>query len=523
MRIRFKLSLLIIIPLVIAGLIQIFFQTQIAGEVASIRENNIRPSLEEIDAVYDIRLLSSQIALSIDQAILFLAAGDEEAVLEETVHVAELKKQRLDRVDDLQAISSGQQSDPYFDSTTRNLNSLTIAIDTANPVSEEIIAEIKNAVNNEEQFNIKLIQEINRELTPLHETIFEKATQLVEEEKQEIEELEAAVIKKEKQIVLLSYLITIISVITIILVSILIVSQIVGRIESLTTRVREVRAARKGPKQEFKKSDDEISTLTEQFEELITRTERYEAQLEKNVVELKSIDKQKDILFSQLSHELKTPLAPIMGYLEMIYNGEYGKVSKQQREKLAICYRNASNLLKLVEDFLNLTRLELNKIKLNISSENLCNVANDVREDLDQLARGHNAQIAVVCKKEARIHCDKQRIREIFTNLIKNSILYGKKGKKNTITITITDRAEEVSIEIKDQGMGIPKKDIKKLFNQFERAQQAIRSPGIGTGLGLVITKRLIELQGGTISVESKEGSGSTFTFTLPKKRGVKK
>ncbi|PIN74263.1 hypothetical protein COV20_01450 [Candidatus Woesearchaeota archaeon CG10_big_fil_rev_8_21_14_0_10_45_16] len=237
-----------------------------------------------------------------------------------------------------------------------------------------------------------------------------------------------------------------------------------------------------------------------------------------DVVFLGQLNKQKDLFLSQVSHEIKTPIVPIMGYVEMISSGEYGKISKKQKEKLAIVYRNVQQLRDLINDMLDASRLDLKRLELHFTKVDLAVLVHDLRENFLTMAKQFKTTVTLDCPAKIFITCDKDRISQAVQNIIKNAIENGKKGQKNQITITVKDQGGSVMVEIIDKGKGIPKKEVRKLFNKFERTDQAVHSGTTGSGLGLYISKGLVEAHGGTITLKSKEGVGSAFTITLPKK-----
>jgi PAS domain S-box-containing protein len=241
--------------------------------------------------------------------------------------------------------------------------------------------------------------------------------------------------------------------------------------------------------------------------------------LEKAYADLKLLDKEKDQFISTTSHELKSPLVPIMGYSELILEGELGKITDKQREALGIIHENVSNLSILIEDFLDLSRLDLKKLKIFKRRENIFRIIKEVIDSYRNFTQKYNAKINLKSKQKIFAHCDELRIRQITSNLIKNAIIHRKNNNKiNQITISITQKNKYIEVIVNDHGRGIAKSEIKNLFNKFYRTEQAVRSPTKGTGLGLVIVKGLVELHGGRITLQSKRGKGSSFKFSIPKK-----
>jgi two-component system, sensor histidine kinase and response regulator len=259
------------------------------------------------------------------------------------------------------------------------------------------------------------------------------------------------------------------------------------------------------------KGDHFICIVEDITDEVIARNN-----LEKAYNDLKVLDKEKDQFISITSHELKSPLIPIMGYSEMMLNGDLGKISDKQKESMKVIFRNAESLGNLIEDFLDLSRLDLKRIKIVKKKENIVKIVNDVINNFKTLAQEMNARITIKSTPKLYANCDKLRVKQILSNLVKNAIIHRDTSKKrNLVNISINEKNKYLEINVKDNGRGIPKSEMGKLFSRFYRTEKAIRSTTRGTGLGLVITKSLVELHGGKMSVKSKEDVGSTFTFTL--------
>ncbi len=242
-----------------------------------------------------------------------------------------------------------------------------------------------------------------------------------------------------------------------------------------------------------------------------------EAKLNEAYTQLKKINDEKDTFISLLAHELRSPLIPIIGYIEMMIDGKIGDISDEQKEKLEICYRNANNLNLLISDFLDLTRLDLHRVTLEIQKNDLIQLIHEVSNSLTPLAQTHNAKIIIKTPKTLTANFDKLRFTQILTNLIKNAIVHNQKKNLNQITIFASENRNTINIIVKDQGEGIAKNKIPLLFDRMTRMQNSVSSPTTGTGLGLIITRELIELHNGNIQVSSKLGIGSRFTITMPK------
>lgn len=237
-----------------------------------------------------------------------------------------------------------------------------------------------------------------------------------------------------------------------------------------------------------------------------------------DITKEKMLDVAKTEFISSASHELKSPLVPIMGYLEMLNNEEFGKLSKEQKEKIEICYRNSINLKKLIEDMLDLSKLELNKIVLHKEKLDLSKLAKEIKENFATMAKENFIKIDVSAPDSVPVSVDRLRITQVISNLVKNALHYagGTEKQIKPVTIQLSPGDTTVKVSITDEGPGIPKEEQGKLFDKFYRAKEAESSATGGSGLGLPISKALIRLHGGIMNVESEVGKGSTFSFTIP-------
>jgi len=265
-----------------------------------------------------------------------------------------------------------------------------------------------------------------------------------------------------------------------------------------------------------KEAEDALKNLNKELEQ---RVNQRTIELKKANEELKILDRAKDEFVLLASHELKSPLFPITGYIELMINGELGKITEEQKEKLNIMHKNAKDLEKLIEDMLELSRLELKKLELDINKNDIVAIANQVKESLFPLAESNYAKISIKSPEKLLADCDEYMINQIITNIVKNSIMYRKPGKPNKIEINIMKTETDAVISITDEGRGVPKEKQNKIFEKFYRIKEAVKRPEEGAGVGLSIVKGLVELHGGKISFKSRKGVGSALTFNIPLKK----
>lgn len=234
----------------------------------------------------------------------------------------------------------------------------------------------------------------------------------------------------------------------------------------------------------------------------------------KEIERLKSLDTPKNVFLAHISHDLKTPLTAIMGYLELLVDQES---DAQKKMFLQNIYNESENMLQLIQNLLTITKIELGSIKLNITQFDLIEVINKVI-DLFKTSRIHTFKL-VSSVQEVKIWGDKEKIREIFLNLISNAVKYSPKGGNITVEISVDYRTQYINVAVSDEGVGIPGELIPYIFEKFYRVENPLTATVQGTGLGLYIVKNLVELHQGKITVKSQKEHGTTFYVSLPIKK----
>ena len=258
---------------------------------------------------------------------------------------------------------------------------------------------------------------------------------------------------------------------------------------------------------------ENITELTRLEEEL---RESY-VKLENAFAELKENDEIKSEFISTASHELRTPITVISSYVEMFEGGMLGELSSIQRDKVAIISSQIEHMIRLVEDMLDVSRLESKVLKINKYPIWIDDIAKKVIDDLSRLAGLKEQSVSLTVEGlHSEIEGDGRRIKQVFNNLLTNAIKYTQENGK--IDVIITNEPEEVCVSIIDNGIGVAKKDEYRIFEKFYTGSGSSLTRESGRmGLGLAIAKGIIEAHDGHIWVESEIGKGSTFIFTLPK------
>jgi len=243
--------------------------------------------------------------------------------------------------------------------------------------------------------------------------------------------------------------------------------------------------------------------------------ERRKTQIEKQrVEELEKIDRLKDQFLANTSHELRTPLSGIIGLSESLKDGAAGKLPTKAIENLNMIANSGKRLSHLVNDILDFSKLKNKDLALSAKPLDIQAMVNVVLQLSQPLAQGKKLKLVnSVPKDVVLVEADENRVQQILHNLIGNAIKFTEKG---TIEIKAESKDKMLAISISDTGIGIEKEKFDSIFESFEQGDGSTQREYGGTGLGLSVTKQLVELHGGTIEVNSEDGKGSTFTFTLP-------
>jgi PAS domain S-box-containing protein len=245
----------------------------------------------------------------------------------------------------------------------------------------------------------------------------------------------------------------------------------------------------------------------------------------RDITHLIEVDRLKSEFVATVSHELRTPMTSIKGYVEVLLMGATGTLSEQQEHFLNIIKNNTERLAVLVNDLLDISRIEAGKVTLSLQPLDLNDLAEKATVILEHrmLEENRPMQIKVTCQdKLPLVYGDSERVGQILDNLLENAYRYTDPG--GLITLRVTRQDGEVRVDVKDTGIGIPAELYERVFERFYRGENPYVLASYGTGLGLAIVKNLVEMHQGQIWVESSgvPGEGSTFSFTLPVYRSQK-
>jgi two-component system phosphate regulon sensor histidine kinase PhoR len=233
-----------------------------------------------------------------------------------------------------------------------------------------------------------------------------------------------------------------------------------------------------------------------------------------DITELKEMDQMKTDLMSMVTHEIRTPLATVRGFAQILLKG--GIPAEKSSEFLGIINRQSNRLVNLVNDFLDISRIESGRQVITKGPLDINKLVQNAVTDLQPLAGEKDIKLRYKAPATAisEILADRNLIEQALINLVSNGIKYSPKGA--WVEVALAKENSSVRIDVKDNGLGIPKEALPRLFEKFYRVRCDDRKDIIGTGLGLSLVKQIVEVHGGAITVQSEHGVGSTFTFTIP-------
>lgn len=256
----------------------------------------------------------------------------------------------------------------------------------------------------------------------------------------------------------------------------------------------------------------------------ITERKEAEHQLQTTNAQLAAVNLQlshasrlKDEFLATMSHELRTPLNAILAMSDVMQNETFGALNEQQHQALGIIYRNGKHLLELINDILDLSKIEAGDLELERSPVSVPELCEHCLNCVKKLATQKNIQLSfhIEAVTEA-VEVDERRIRQVLINLLNNAVKFTPENGQIRLEVRGNQLEQKISFSVIDTGIGISVENQTKLFKVFRQVDSRLSRRYGGTGLGLILVKKLVELHGGTVNVESQEGKGSCFTVTLP-------
>jgi signal transduction histidine kinase len=263
-----------------------------------------------------------------------------------------------------------------------------------------------------------------------------------------------------------------------------------------------------------KERTTELSEANAQLKQEIIERRRIESELQEAKRFAEDANRAKSDFLANMSHELRTPMNSVIGFSEMILDGIYGEISPEILEVVGEIQKSGEHLLGLINDVLDISKIEAGQMELRLSQNLIQECVETVVGRLASLAKDKGLKLTTRIQNELpSFTFDFQRITQVLMNLVSNAVKFAHEGH---IEIGVQRNGQDLLLWVLDTGIGIPDKQKKSIFNEFQQVDSSISRERQGSGLGLAIAKRFVEMHGGTIWVESKIGQGSTFRFTLP-------
>jgi signal transduction histidine kinase len=275
--------------------------------------------------------------------------------------------------------------------------------------------------------------------------------------------------------------------------------------------------------EELERQNRDFVAILSELEEKREALERLNQQLTASNTELneanarlREIAELREEFLALTTHDLRSPLTVISGVISFFTSGRLGELSPEQKNMVGMMERNTQNLIELVNDLLDAAKLESGSLQLELAPTDVRALIHEICEPLEPLAREKGITLTedVPAELPLVVPADRAKLRRVIVNLLSNALKFTPKGGRVSVRVERSDA--EMRVSVTDTGVGIAAADIPLLFDKYEQARHRATRGEKGTGLGLYITRQLVELHGGDIHVESEVGRGSTFSFTLP-------
>ena len=269
-----------------------------------------------------------------------------------------------------------------------------------------------------------------------------------------------------------------------------------------------------------KQAEEELGKYREHLEELVReRTRKLEektAELQQANIRILEADRLKSVFLASTSHELRTPLNSIIGFTGVLLMGIAGDLSEEQKKQLTMVKSSAEHLLSLINDLLDISKIEAGKVEVSLEEFGLDAVVSEVADSFLSAVNEKGLELLIDVSEGVTLFSDRRCLKQILMNLVSNAVKFTEHGSVRITGKVITGRGLEMRVT--DTGIGIKKEDMGKLFIPFQQIDKSLAKKHEGTGLGLHLTKKLVVLLGGEIWAKSEYGKGSEFVFVIPLK-----
>ncbi|HEY0493144.1 MAG TPA: GAF domain-containing sensor histidine kinase [Candidatus Dormibacteraeota bacterium] len=232
--------------------------------------------------------------------------------------------------------------------------------------------------------------------------------------------------------------------------------------------------------------------------------------------ELHRANQHKSEFLANMSHELRTPLNSILGFSQLLLEGDGGGLAAEQRQDVEIISQNGQHLLSLINDLLDISKLEAGKAQLHRGEVDMASLVSECVDSVGSLAKTKHLELtSSVSSEVGTIYADGPKLKQVLVNLLGNAIKFTEAGG---VRVVVERQGTDLKLSVRDTGIGVPSEDLERIFESFQQGNSGMSGKYQGTGLGLAISRRLVEMHGGRIWVKSVPGQGSTFSFTIPQR-----
>ncbi|NWG37710.1 sensor histidine kinase [Nitrososphaera sp.] len=288
----------------------------------------------------------------------------------------------------------------------------------------------------------------------------------------------------------------------------------------LTDKLEDVNEELKTLNQNLKGDKARLESLSSELKSKNEHLEYLAKELDLKATQLKEMDAAKEEFAAMITHELKTPLVPIVGYTELLVDGTLGELTPVQKEKIQLMHDSAVSLSGLISDLLDIRKLEMGKMKFDVLETPVKDIVGQAVGSFLPLAKSKQIALTYTAAPDGggsdlMLSCDPKRIQQVLNNLISNSLKFVSE-KTGVVQVTARRNSNSVEFAVKDNGIGIPEEKQARLFSKFYQVDTSLRREVGGSGLGLAISKGIVEAHGGKIWFESTPRVGSTFYFSIP-------
>jgi signal transduction histidine kinase len=270
------------------------------------------------------------------------------------------------------------------------------------------------------------------------------------------------------------------------------------------------------PPRSYSEKDVELVTTFADQAVIAIENARLFQEIQQKSQELEVANEHKSEFLANMSHELRTPLNAVIGFSEALIDQMFGELNEKQTDYLNDIHTSGKHLLSLINDILDLSKVEAGRMELDIEDFDVPSALDNTLTLIRERAQQHGITLSLNVKSEvAEFRADQRKLKQIMLNLLSNAVKFTPDG--GSITVEAKHVGEDLEVSVTDTGIGIAESDQDKIFKEFSQASGVYANKQEGTGLGLTLTRRFVELHGGSIRVASELGKGSSFTFTLPK------